>query len=295
MARQGFSGAPLALRTLTRPRAAGARWRAGTARNALRAAHRGYPLPRMAHSNSWRYCTLRPSCCLCLSQVRHTMANTENEHGGWANVGWNNSLFLRNCKQTRTTRFNPIDVELHVEQMPGMETNVDSTGRAWPNKSDVVCLLHKCLEGLKQAGNVWQVNHSAFLDKLHLPKHHATFKQSEVDPTLFIAHCMAGIIAILVWVDDIWVAFSIKGLYDEFVELYKARFPSVHSLGCNKFAGVSIDYQPGSRMVIHQRPHIELAYQKFVTDKVSAAKSPAVYRPAISDRNSPSISNIAGP
>ena len=199
------------------------------------------------------------------------------------------ALCLQTAKGDVTKAFtlNPIDVELHVEQMPGMETNVDSTGRAWPNKSDVVCLLHKCLEGLKQAGNVWQVNHSAFLDKLHLPKHHATFKQSEVDPTLFIAHCMAGIIAILVWVDDIWVAFSIKGLYDEFVELYKARFPSVHSLGCNKFAGVSIDYQPGSRMVIHQRPHIELAYQKFVTDKVSAAKSPAVYRPAISDRNSP--------
>ena len=199
------------------------------------------------------------------------------------------ALCLQTAKGDVTKAFtlNPIDVELHVEQMPGMETNVDSTGRAWPNKCDVVCLLHKCLEGLKQAGNVWQVNHSAFIHKLKLPKHHATFMQSEVEPTLFIAHCSAGIIAILVWVDDIWVAFSIKSLYDEFVELYKNRFPSVHSLGCTKFAGVSIDYQPGSRMVIHQRPHIELAYQKFVTDKVSAAKSPAVYRPAVSDRNSP--------
>ena len=35
MAWQGFCGAPLALRTLTHPRAAGARWRAGTARNPL--------------------------------------------------------------------------------------------------------------------------------------------------------------------------------------------------------------------------------------------------------------------
>jgi hypothetical protein len=152
------------------------------------------------------------------------------------------ALCLQTAKGDVTKAFtlNPIDVELHVEQMPGMETNVDSTGRAWPNKSDVVCLLHKCLEGLKQAGNVWQVNHSAFLDKLYLPKHHATFKQSEVEPTLFIAHCMSGIIAILVWVDDIWVAFSIKGLYDEFVELYKARFPSVHSLVIAGYTKVTV-------------------------------------------------------
>jgi len=33
-----------------------------------------------------------------------------------------------------------------------------------------------------------------------------------------------------------------RSIYDEFVELYKARFPSKHELGCTKFAGLSIDH-----------------------------------------------------
>ena len=39
-------------------------------------------------------------------------------------------------------------------------------------------------------------------------------------------------------------------------------------------------------MVIHQRPHIERAYETFITDKVAASKSPAIQRPAVSDRDS---------
>ena len=70
MARQRFCGAPLALRTLTHPRAAGARWRASTARSALgrRTGAIRCPAPR------------------CLSQVQHTMPNTKNAHGGWAST-----------------------------------------------------------------------------------------------------------------------------------------------------------------------------------------------------------------
>ena len=50
-------------------------------------------------------------------------------------------------------------MELYVEQMPGMESpHPDGT----PAK-DTVCLLHKCLEGLKQAGNIWQTRHTEFL------------------------------------------------------------------------------------------------------------------------------------
>jgi len=52
-----------------------------------------------------------------------------------------------------------------------------------------------------------------------------------------------------------------RSIYDEFVELYKARVPSKHELGCTKFAGLSIDPKPGRSLTIHQRPHIELAYR----------------------------------
>ncbi|NCG05684.1 MAG: hypothetical protein GWP37_01800, partial [Gammaproteobacteria bacterium] len=196
-------------------------------------------------------------------------------------------LYMAKSDVTKAFTLNPIDVEMYVEQMPGMETKTDASGRTWPDTKDVVCLLHKCLEGLKQSGNVWQQGHSAFCDGLVLPKHNATLRQSQIEPTLFIAHCGAGILAILVWVDDLWIAFSAMALYEEFVSLYAARFPSKHNLGCTKFAGICIDYKRGQSMTIHQRPHIELAYNKFVTDKVAAAKSPAVTSPAVADRNSP--------
>ena len=70
-----------------------------------------------------------------------------------------------------------------------------------------VCLLHKCLEGLKQAGNVWQTTHTAWLIALKLLGR-LRFTQSDVEPCLFIMHASDGLLAILVWIDDILVALS---------------------------------------------------------------------------------------
>ena len=180
---------------------------------------------------------------------------------------------------------NPIDVELYVEQMPGMEVAGD-----WPGatKRNTVCFLHKCLEGLKQAGNIWQTTHSGFLNGLDLPKSHGKLKQSTVEPCIFIAHCALGILAILVWVDDLWISYSCLPIYEEFVALYKLRFPSTHEQALEKFkfAGVSLHHRQGISMTVHQRPHIEMAFNKFVTDKVAASKSPAIHRPAVADRAS---------
>ena len=185
---------------------------------------------------------------------------------------------------TKAFTLNPIDVKLHVEQMPGMEVAGD-----WPGatKANTVCLLLKCLEGLKQAGNVWQRTHTAKLLDTRLTRYLFRFTQSTIEPCLFILHCSQGILLILVWVDDILVAFSGRSLYDDFVLKYSAVFPSKHHLGCNKFAGVAVDYKPGKSLQIDQRAHIELAYDKFIADKPAALKSPAASRPAIADRDSP--------
>ena len=184
---------------------------------------------------------------------------------------------------TKAFTLNPIDVELHVEQMPGMETAGDFPGAT---KENTVCKLSKCLEGLKQSGAVWQVNHTAALLDFKLTKDKHKFTQSTIEPTLFVLHCSSGIIAILVWVDDILVGFKGDKLYDEFVQLYAKRFPSKHHLGCTKFAGLSIKYTPGVSLQIDQRHHIEMAYEKFILDKDAAKKSASVTRIAISDRDS---------
>lgn len=107
------------------------------------------------------------------------------------------------------------------------------------------------------------------------------------DACIFVLHSSIGLILLLIWVDDILLAFNSKDLYNEFVTLYSARFPSKHHLGCVKFAGLSIDYQLGSSLTVHQRPHIELAFNKFIIDKPAGLRSPAVSRIAIHDRDSP--------
>ena len=79
MARQGFSGAPLALHTLTRPRAAGARWRAGTARNALRRRTGAIRCP--AWPTRTRGDIAHCAQLLCLSQVQHIMPTITKSAG----------------------------------------------------------------------------------------------------------------------------------------------------------------------------------------------------------------------
>jgi hypothetical protein len=193
-------------------------------------------------------------------------------------------LTLAQGDVTKAFTLNPIDVEIYCEQMPGMEVAGDFPGAT---KENTVCLLHKCLEGLKQAGNVWQTTHTAFLLSVKLLAAKYQFTQSTIEPCIFVMHCSVGLLFVLVWVDDIAVAFSSEVLYTAFVEAYEGRFPSKHKLGVNKFAGVTVDYTPGKRLVLHQQPHIELAYDKFVIDKEAARRSPAVSRIAIPDKESP--------
>ena len=185
---------------------------------------------------------------------------------------------------TKAFTLNPIDVEMYVEQMPGMEVAGE-----WPGatKENTVCHLHKCLEGLKQSGNVWQRHHTEAMLSFELTSHKLKFTQSTIDPTIFVLHAASGLIMVLVWIDDILVGYSDRQLYDSFVALYTARFPSKHHMGCTRFAGLSIDYRQNHSLTIHQQPHIELAYDKFVIDKAAAAISPATTRIAIADRESP--------
>jgi hypothetical protein len=72
------------------------------------------------------------------------------------------------------------------------------------------------------------------------------------------------------------------------VKLYKERFPSEHHETVTAFAGLCIDYKPGVSLTIHQKPHIEKAYDKFLGPDGPCANMidgrPSA--PANSDRNS---------
>ena len=110
-------------------------------------------------------------------------------------------LDLHTAKADVTKAFTlaDLDRELYCEQMPCIEI---------PGKprSEYVCLLLKALEGLKQAGFLWQAKHTKFIKEYG-------FRQSDIDPCIFVLHKSAGIMIILVWVDDVSIAYSIKEMF----------------------------------------------------------------------------------
>ena len=184
-------------------------------------------------------------------------------------------LELHTAKADVTKAFTlaDLDRELYCEQMPG----IDIPG--YP-RDKWVCLLHKALEGLKQAGFLWQAKHTKFLLKFG-------FNQSTTDPCIFIWHVAKGIMLVLVHVDDLSIAFSVRSLFDEFKAAYKTAFPSKFSdagfdEGASTFTGVTVHRDRERRRIcIEQIGHIERAYAKFVPKDF-----PMPLTPAISDRNS---------
>ena len=68
------------------------------------------------------------------------------------------NLFTAKADAIKAFTLADLDRELYVEQMPG----IDIPGKP---RERFVALLHKALEGLKQAGFLWQTMHTEFIRK----------------------------------------------------------------------------------------------------------------------------------
>lgn len=82
--------------------------------------------------------------------------------------------------------------EVYMSQPKGFED---------PNFPNHVCLFQKSLYGLKQAPRAWHEKFTSFLPSLG-------FSFSHSDPSLFIRHTPAGMVALLLYVDDIVITSS---------------------------------------------------------------------------------------
>ena len=111
------------------------------------------------------------------------------------------------------------------------------------NGKPKLALMHKSLEGFKQAGNLFQTMHSAFLTNTDGKRTDFIFTKSITEPCLFICHSSRGIIGCLVWIDDIWISFNGRAFYLDFKTLYQKRFPSTFKEPCDKFVGITIDHK----------------------------------------------------
>jgi hypothetical protein len=82
--------------------------------------------------------------------------------------------------------YGELEEELYLEQPEGFIA---------AGQENMVCQLHKCLYGLKQASRVWNHHFDTFLRKFGLTP-------SESDPCLYHRHHKEEFTLVIIWVDD---------------------------------------------------------------------------------------------
>jgi hypothetical protein len=102
-----------------------------------------------------------------------------------------------------------LDVSIYMRQPKGYE------------KGDLVCKLNKALYGTKQAGRAWAAKLKSFLES-------CDFRASVFDPCLFTMSCKGRLIIMVVWVDDISMAFH-ADCREEY-EAFRSKFRSTFQL-----------------------------------------------------------------
>ena len=178
----------------------------------------------------------------------------------------------------------PLKERIYCEQMDGfVQGGYQADGR--PKK---VCLLKKGLEGLKQSGNNAQTQCTEHLTGP------CQLTQLVSEPTIFYRTFKINgekvFLALLVWIDDKWAAFS-RGGYERilvpFLSIYNQRFKSTNSMGdVSRFIGIDITRNRAERTInLSQEKYINDMVRKFVEPEKLKAKASIV--PATVSKSDP--------
>lgn len=124
------------------------------------------------------------------------------------------------------------------------------------NRKGKVCHLIKALYGLKQAGRQWY-------KKLDTELKNIGFKASEADPCLYLLEKRGVKVIIVIYVDDLLVAYSCPRKLQEIKDLLNTKF-ELKDLGTPKRL-IGID-------VIYMRDAIKLNQEKFIEDTLKKFK-----------------------
>ena len=114
---------------------------------------------------------------------------------------------------------------------------------------ELVCKLQKSLYGLKQAPRAWNDRFTSFLPSLG-------FNHTYSDSSLFVKNLAAGIVVLLVYVDDIIITGSNSCAVGEVINALTAEF-DVKDLGClHYFLGIQIT-NTANAMILSQSRYIQ--------------------------------------
>ncbi len=126
-----------------------------------------------------------------------------------------------------------LDEEIYMQQPPGFE-------RGGPM---IACRLLKAIYGLKQAPRVWHLKLKAELESLG-------FKVSSADPSLYVLTCSAGVVYLLVYVDDILGASASKALLAKVKKEISEKFDVRDLGGAGTFLGMEITRDRTARTIM---------------------------------------------
>ena len=146
-----------------------------------------------------------------------------------------------------------LDMTIYCEQMPGFIQRDPITGQPY------VCKLLKALEGLKQAGYLWQQETIKFMTSKEVG-----FRQLWCEPCMFVKTTKDGIIIALVWVDDFAIGYNNRAMFDDFYSKYSARFNAKLIDKIDKFVGILITRDRARRQItLKQTDLVEKITGKF--------------------------------
>lgn len=134
------------------------------------------------------------------------------------------------------------------------------------NPKEKVCHLIKALYGLKQAGRQW-------FKKLDTELKNIGFKASEADPCLYLLEKRGVKVIIVIYVDDLLIAYSCPRKLKEIQDLLNTKF-ELKDLGKPKrLIGIDVTYK-GDEIKLNQEKFIEDTLKKFKMEDCKATSTP---------------------
>jgi hypothetical protein len=155
--------------------------------------------------------------------------------------------------------YGELDEEIYLQQPEGFVA---------AGQENMVCRLHKCLYGLKQASRVWNKHFDSFLRKFGLVP-------SESDPCLYHRHHKEEIIMVVIWVDDGLVCSNNNKAINDIIN-YLAEHFEMRSSEANHFVGLSITRNRKEKLLYVSQPdYTEKILKRFHMDGCNPVDLPA--------------------
>ena len=162
------------------------------------------------------------------------------------------------------------DVDIWVQPPPGYET-FDASNLPVPVK------LIKSLYGTKQASRCWQ-------DELCKALESQGFVRNDADPCLFVKRIGNKVILLGCYVDDLLVAYSDRGMFNEFKTAFLQRFKAKHLGPTKYYLGIAVDQDADFSVSIHQSKAIDDLFSRFIDVRKFTKGVPNFHTPSVPDR-----------